>query len=1093
MPVQLAQLGLAKSIVECLSGPAKAPVEVIGAWGSGKTLAAVQTAEALGRSLFILAAGRIEAEAIFEDLVTFAGEARAALFPAWEVLPTDVMAPADDIIAERMDTLERMRAAAEAETPLYVVAPVRSLLQYVVARDRLLGQTLSLAVGEEHRLDDLVDALSAMGYERELMVEQRGQMSVRGGIFDVFPIAAELPYRIEFFDDEIESIRPFEPETQRSVDHVQEVRLLPRSEKAFLSGNAEALGCVVDYLPRNAIVALDEPKAIEEEAARVQTEAGETAFFMTWDEANAHLASFAQIALAQVAYTRAADRARVVTAMGSMDAMGSMAGWQGHPDEFWGQLEQWNAEGYTVVLLCHNTGQRQRLHELLSDRGYRLGSDEFDLRVEIGRLRAGFSSSSDRLAVLSEREMFGRRSVRRRRRRFEAGENITAFSDLRSGDYVVHVHHGIGRYLGLRRFEGKAGDFLAIQYGSGDRIYVPVSHIDSVQKYTGGDSGAPKIDKLGGVTWARTKARVKKAVHDMTEELLKVHASRESQPGFAFGPDTPWQTEFEDAFEYEETPDQARAIVETKRDMEKPKPMERLICGDVGFGKTEVALRAAFKAVMGGRQVAVLVPTTVLAEQHYLTFTERLADYPVTVEMLSRFRTVKEQQSTVERLKSGEVDIVIGTHRLVSKDVKFKNLGLLVIDEEQRFGVAQKERLKQLRKLVDVVTMSATPIPRTLNFSLMGVRDMSLINTAPNDRLPIHTCIEAFDEELIQEAIRRELARQGQVFFVHNRVQTILPFANLVHRLVPQARVAVGHGQMRERDLENVMADFVRGDVDVLVCTTIIGSGLDIPNANTIIINNADKFGLSDLYQLRGRVGRYKHRAYAYLLVSGDRALSEDAQKRLKALEEFSTLGSGFRIAMRDLEIRGCGDILGSQQHGHIAAVGYDTYMDLVREAVAEIKGESAPTRALPPFEIALDAFVPEDYVPSETQKITLYKRISGVRTVEELDEMADEVADRFGAPPRPVRLLLDAMRVRALAADVGAKRVLAAKKAVAIEFESGHLLTRKSRNTLAMRFGDRLDFAWEGTPTMTLRTSSRKDEDLLQAAQNLLRALGDL
>ncbi|MBM3290910.1 MAG: DEAD/DEAH box helicase, partial [Candidatus Hydrogenedentes bacterium] len=524
--------------------------------------------------------------------------------------------------------------------------------------------------------------------------------------------------------------------------------------------------------------------------------------------------------------------------------------------------------------LCATSGERKRLLELLEERGYRPGQDAFDLRVDIGRLRGGFVVPTSKLAVLSEHEMFGRHYVRRARRRFEAGTALTTFGDLKSGDYIVHEQHGIGRYLGLRRFEGKAGDFLALQYTGGDKLYVPVTHIDMIQKFTGGDGAVPKVDKLGGATWARTRARVKKAVRDMTEDLLKLYAAREAREGHAFPGDTHWQAEFEDAFEYDETPDQMRAIVDVKRDMETAKPMDRLICGDVGYGKTEVAMRAAFKSVMDGKQVAVLVPTTVLAEQHYLNFAERFADYPIKVEMVSRFRSAKEVKSVIERLKSGEVDVAIGTHRLISKDVEFKDLGLVVIDEEQRFGVSHKERLKHLRTTVDVLTLSATPIPRTLNMSMMGVRDMSVINTAPNDRLPIHTCIAEFDERLIQEAIQRELAREGQVFYVHNRVQTIERAATLVQRLVPTARVGIGHGQMHEKDLEHVMTGFVHKEFDVLVCTTIIGSGIDIPNANTIVIDRADHFGLAELYQLRGRVGRYKHRAFAYLLIPGDRALS---------------------------------------------------------------------------------------------------------------------------------------------------------------------------------------------------------------------------
>ncbi|MCP4642458.1 MAG: transcription-repair coupling factor, partial [bacterium] len=1056
--------------------------------GSGKTLIATQTAQSLSRPLLIVTSGRIESEAVFEDLLSFVGEDRAALFPAWEVLPTDAMAPADDIVAERMNTLKRMTLAAERHEPIAVVTPIRAVLQYVVPRKRLSGRSVTLTVGTEYDLEELLATLVTLGYERELMVEQRGHMSVRGGIFDVFPISSELPYRIEFFGDEIESIRRFEPETQRSVDEINTVTILPRSEKVLLTEDGDEPGtCLTDYMGPDALVALDEPMAISEEAHKLEEQLGGTAHFMTWRDGLAHLEACQRLSLAQVAYTGAESTPRFTT------TMGSMTGWQGHAEDFWEQLQQWDADGFTVMLLTANTGERRRLYELLDEHGYQPGRDAFDVRLDIGRLRAGFSSPDDKLAVLSEREIFGRRHMRRSRRRFEAGTAITTFSDLKVGDYIVHMQHGIGRYLGLKRFEGKSGDFLKLQYSGGDTLYVPVTHIDIVQKYTGGDGAQAKIDKLGGATWAKKKSRVKKVIRDMTEELVKLYAERQRREGHAFTPDTPWQGEFEDAFEYDETPDQARAIVEVKRDMETARPMDRLLCGDVGYGKTEVALRAAFKSVIDGKQVALLCPTTVLAEQHYTNFTERLADFPMTVDMLCRFRTAKEQRTTVDKLKSGEVDIVVGTHRLVSKDIEFKNLGLAVIDEEQRFGVAQKERLKHLRTEVDVLTMTATPIPRTLNLALLGARDMSVINTAPNDRLPVHTCIANFDERLIQEAIRRELARQGQVFFVHNRVRTIVSFAELVRKLVPEARIGIGHGQMSDHELERVMTDFIHGAIDIIVCTNIIGSGIDIPNANTIIINNASHFGLSELYQLRGRVGRYKHRAFAYLLVPGDRVLSEDAQKRLKALEEFSTLGSGFRIAMRDLEIRGCGNILGGEQHGQIATVGYDTYTQLIAEAVSEAKGEPVRRRVLPPCDIAIDAHIPEAYVPSEAQKITLYKRISGVMSVEEVDEMREEIADRFGAPPLPVRRLLDVMRVRAFGADAAVKHIVCGKGAVALEFESGQLLTRKNRNALVQEFGDRLEFAWQGDPTATLHVQAESPEDTLEAAEHLLRTVGEL
>jgi transcription-repair coupling factor (superfamily II helicase) len=1086
MAVRLPQLDIVAQAVAALGTKGATSVEIVGPWGSAKPLVAVQTAQAVECPLLYITAGRIDAESAHEDLATFAGEDRCLLFPAWEVLPTDAMAPADDVVAERMNTLKNLAAALETGEARHVVAPVRSLLQYVIDRRRLVDRTVLLRVGEEHDFDDLLTKLIDLGYTRELMVEQRGEMSVRGGIFDVFPISSTLPYRIEFFGDEIESIRRFEPETQRSVERVSSIQIPPRSEKAALLAQADAPGlrCAVwDYFPPGSVVAMDEPMAIAEEALNVEAQCADARFFMSWQHALERLGAFRRLTLAQVAHQRAQGAVRVVA------SMESITGWSGNTGGFWDQLRRWDNDGYTVQLLCNNTGERQRLFELLEEQGYRLGRDAFDLRVDIGSLRAGFVSGKDRLAILSEREMFGRRYMRRVRRRFEAGAAITAFSDLKPGDYLVHVDHGIGRYLGLRRFPGKAGDFLAAQYAGGDMVYVPVTHIDLVQKYVAGEGDVPKVDKLGGATWARKKARVKKAVRDMTQELLQLYAARLARAGHAFSGDTHWQTEFEDAFEYEETPDQARAIVEVKRDMESPKPMDRLICGDVGFGKTEVALRAAFKAVMDGKQVAVLVPTTILALQHYSTFSERIADYPIRVEILSRFRSPKEQRDTVERLKSGEVDILIGTHRIISKDIQFKDLGLVVIDEEQRFGVAQKEKLKHLRTTVDLLTMTATPIPRTLHFSLMGARDMSIINTAPNDRLPTHTCIAHFDEDLIREALEREIRRQGQVFFLHNRVQTIIPVAEFVQKLVPTARVAIAHGQMHEHQLEDVMHAFINKEIDVLVCTTIIGSGLDIPNANTIIINRADQFGLAELYQLRGRVGRYKHRAFAYLLVPGDRALSEDAQKRLKAIEEYSVLGAGYLVAMRDLEIRGCGNILGAEQHGHIASVGYETYSDLIQEAVAELRGEPVKRRVLPPFDVALDAYIPEEYVLSEMQKITLYKRIAGLGSVEEVAEMHDELNDRFGRPPQPVRRLLDVMRVRAQAAEAGVKRLAATKDAITVEFVSERFVSRKVRSALGVQFGSRIRFAWQDVPSATLSLDPESADHPIQAAERLLHA----
>ncbi len=1089
MAATLPTLKLAETAADALRGGARA-VALSGAWGSAKSLFAAQTAEKLAAPLLVVTAGRLEAEAAYDDLSTFLGEDRCALFPAWEVLPTDSMSPADDIVAERMNTLKRVLAAFSENKFLCVVCPVRSVMQYVIQPKQLRDDSILLREGTEHSLDLLLERLVKLGYERGVMVEQRGEFSLRGGILDVFPISSELPYRIEFFGDEIESIRRFEPETQRSITGSDEVHILPRSEKSLLAATARArhkLTPLTDYFPKNTLVVLDEPLSTAEAAEVVAAQAKGNDFYMDWPQARHRLDAFASALVSQSPFD-APQGARALR-------MGTLAvdNYGGRAHEFWEQLKDWERDGCAVRVFCVNTGERRRLLELIEEQGWMPGREAFDLRVEIGRVRGGFVSPADRLAVLSEGEIFGRHYVRRKRRRFEAGTGITQFGDLKSGDYVVHLTHGIGRYLGLRRFEGKAGDFMAVQYAGGDTIYVPVTSLDQLQKYLGGEGVLPKVDRLGGATWARTRDKVRKAVRELTEQLVRLYAARETATGFTHSPDTPWQREFEDAFEYEETPDQARAIDEVKRDMESPKPMDRLLCGDVGYGKTEVALRAAFKTVMDGRQAVLLAPTTVLAQQHYATFRERLADYPIRVGLLNRFRTPAQQKETLGQLRDGTVDIVIGTHRLLSKDVSIKNLGLVVIDEEQRFGVAHKEKLKQMRNNVDVLTMSATPIPRTLHMSLIGVRDMSVINTAPNDRLPIHTCIEAWDQNLIREAIERELGRQGQVFFLHNRVQTIGKVASFINKMLPRARVGIGHGQMEKHELEAVMAAFVNRELDILVCTTIIGSGIDIPNANTIIVDRADQFGLSQLYQIRGRVGRYKHRAFAYLLIPGDRALSEDAQQRLKALEDFSSLGAGFRIAMRDLEIRGAGDLLGAEQAGQIAAVGYETYRELIAEAVAEARGVPSGRRRLPPFEGAVDAFIPDEYIPTAQQKMAMYRRMAAVASADEVRDLRAELKDRFGAPPKPVVRLLDVMELRALALEAGGHGVVLGRGVLLVTFERAGGLDSALQSRLARAFGDSLRFSFKERAGVEIDLPAGGDPlaEALRAMRTLAKLLG--
>ena len=808
---------------------------------------------------------------------------------------------------------------------------------------------------------------------------------------------------------------------------------------------------------------VDEPVAVQEEGTQVAGQCADSPYFMDWNTARNQWGRFPKLFLSQMPRKDSGRAVRLTMRSGPVDTF------TGHTEAFWGKLREWELDGFAIRILCVNPGEQRRMIDLVQERGYRLDRDAQPLAVEVGRLRAGFMSFTDNLVLLSEREIFGRHYVRRKRRRFEAGTAITQFGDLRSGDYVVHEVHGIGRYAGLRKFEGRSGDYLSVQYAGGDTIYIPATQLDQLQKYLGGEGTLPKLDRLGGATWARTRDKVKSRVREMTAELIRLYAAREQSRGYAFSRDATWQAEFEDAFEYEETPDQARAIQDVKRDMEAARPMDRLLCGDVGYGKTEVALRAAFKAVMDHKQVALLAPTTVLVQQHYNTFRERFADYPIHVEVLNRFRTPAEIRKALNGLKTGEVDVVIGTQRLLSRDVAFADLGLVVIDEEQRFGVRDKEKLKQMRTSVDVLTMSATPIPRTLHFSLIGIRDMSLINTAPNDRLPIHTCIEAWDQNIIREAIERELSREGQVYFLHNRVQTIDRVVQFVRRMLPRARIGVGHGQMHKHELEEVMAAFVNREIDILICTTIIASGIDIPNANTIIVDRADQFGLSQLYQIRGRVGRYKHRAFAYMLVPGDRALTEDAVLRLKALEEFSTLGSGFRVAMRDLEIRGAGDLLGAEQSGSIASVGYETYKDLMMGW--DLK------RAAPAFRYRVCAGRPQKF---------LYRRIASVVYMEEIDELV-LMKDRFGPVPAPVQRLLRIMEARALAAETGASGMEASASKIVVRFDSSAVLAEGVQARLRGVYRDQVVFSWAGQPAVTLSVPSG---DVLDAARRFIGAL---
>ncbi len=1070
-------------VVEALETSRRSCVEVYGLWASARAHLAVGVAKRLGCNLLIVAAGRSESEDIHDDVCTFADPERVMLFPSWQVLPGDEVGPSDEIMSERLATLERLAFAPGEAKPFYVIASVRSAVQLVVPKELLASRTVVVQRGDALPISELNRKLSGLGYERTTMVDRPGEISIRGGIFDIYPISSEMPYRLEFFGDEIDSIRTFDPATQRSVQRVESVRVLPRSEKELnevLLREKKLSDALTDYLPADTLVVIDEPVSIAAEAQEVDCEFADDPGTLSWSSLTERLAPFRQLVVGQLAQDKPRGQ-RIFT------ETKSMAGWEGNLQLFWDQLRQWWHDDYEVVFVCNNDGERRRLKELLADGDYEVDVPDSRLRTTIGRLRGGFSVPDQRLAILSGKELFGRHYWRRPRRRFSFGAPIYALEDLRTGDYVVHVEHGVGKYLGLTRLEDKKGDFVTIGYQSGDKLYVPITQISLVQKYVGADSVAPPLDKIGGAAWAKTKEKVSRAVKDMTAELLELYAARQTLEGFRLPPDTVWQKEFEDAFPYQETPDQAKAILDVKNDMEQPRPMDRLICGDVGYGKTEVAMRAAFKAAMEDKQAVVLAPTTILAQQHYNTFKERFADYPVIIEMLSRFRNRAEQREILHRLEQGTIDIVIGTHRLISKDVRFRDLGLVVIDEEQRFGVAHKERLKQLRKLVDVITLSATPIPRTLHLSLMGVRDMSVINTAPEDRIPIHTTVIGYDDNVIREAIMRELARDGQVFFVHNRIDTIYSAAARLQKLVPKAQIAIAHGRMLGRDLERGMIDFVNKRIDILVSTTIIESGLDIPNVNTILINRADCFGLADLYQLRGRVGRYKHRAYAYLLVPGERALTEVARKRLKTLQDFTDLGSGYKIALRDLEIRGAGNILGVEQHGHVAALGFELYCQLVEEAARELRGEKVKRRILPVVDLGIDAYLPDQYIPSPAQKIAFYKRISAAQTQKQLDEIGEELADRYGPLPPEAQMLMATMSLRLMGADTGVELVGRARNMLLFKFRRHIEPDRSTLHRLITRYQQKTEVEFDGSLRFTVKLRDNREDEILSTARDVL------
>ncbi|MYC75320.1 transcription-repair coupling factor [Candidatus Poribacteria bacterium] len=1072
------------------------------------------------KSFLIILPSQREAEQVLEEICTYTAypaldtthileaQSEMNLFPGWHRKIFDGIAPPKEIVADRIRCLEHLVYKERS----IIVTSSQAMLYRLPPRHRFIEACRVLNLGDEIDPDDVATTLIRGGYQNVELVEVKGEFARRGDILDVYPLTTNTPMRIEFFGDEIDTIRTFDPISQRSTEPIESVTLTPLREvlsadvsvdywqtqanaltaehatpqlintvreitqslteaassqyrlqkesgigvPAYVDGIESLLPMLVpetellsDYLPNDTIVCFIEPQWQRREAAQMheqiqelyekKLEASElmvppdkllTSFETLSTELDKH--SVLSVSLAP-------PRESVVDNEPPLHfEMKPLVLPSGNYQTIISQIKTWTEEGIRIHVFCETPQQSKRVSEILAER------ELFppDIQTSVGPISEGFLSESLNLVVISEDELFGSRQHRRpiRHRPSTDGTPILSLIDLKVGDYVVHVSHGIAIYGGIRRLaiDGKSQDFLILKYSADDILYVPTYQVDLVQKYIGSKdtSHKPRVDRLGGAAWGRRKRRVKESIEQMAGELLKLYALRQARKGFSFPVEVPWQTEFETLFPYQETDDQLQAIEDVKADMEDERPMDRLVCGDVGYGKTEIALRAAFKAVMSEKQVAILVPTTILALQHYDTFEKRFQPFPVNIEMLNRFRTPKEIKQIKEGLAQGTIDIVIGTHSLLSKTVAFDNLGLLIVDEEHRFGVKHKEKIKQFKETVDVLTLTATPIPRTLHMSLVGIRDFSVINTPPADRLPIQTYVMPYDSDVIREAIITELGRGGQVFFVHNRVQDIQSIALAIQQLVPDARIAVAHGQMPERELETIMLEFVRHKHDILVCTMIIESGLDIPNVNTILINRADALGLAQLYQLRGRVGRATAQAYGYLFYPQDRAITEGAQKRLRVIEEFTDLGSGFKIALRDLEIRGAGNILGAEQHGHIVTVGYELYCRLLEEAVMALKGEKVEETVETRISLPVEAYLPDDYVPDSRQKVSIYKKVAGVKDQEALNELREELKDRYGTIPEPAEMLLEIANIKQLSQHLGITAIVAGKEQVKVTFD---------------------------------------------------------
>ncbi|WP_227397267.1 transcription-repair coupling factor [Jeotgalibacillus aurantiacus] len=1065
------------------------------------------------RPLMVVTPNLLSAQKLYDDLAQLVSEEELFLYPANELIAAEMSIASPELLAQRLEAMNHLALNGRG----FYIVPMAGLRKVVPPKEQWQIHQFELSVGKDIGLEDTLSALLKMGYHRTDMVSSPGEFSMRGGIMDIYPLTSD-PVRIELFDTEVDSIRTFSAEDQRSIDSLEHVSIGPASELIMegeqLSRIAEELkarlpkslkkikraavkeamaeqteyeigllengqkpdqlfkyqslayskaASLLDYLPEDALVFFDEISRIYEMDDTLENEEMEWAVSLIEEGKLLHdihvshkLTDLIAKSPQQKAYFSLFTRkiAHINPKKVHSFSCKPMQSFHGQMHLLKAELERWKKGKFTVVMLAPDGQRLQKFERVLADYDIdaaivKEGDPLIPNTVQIvsGSLQAGFELPMNKLAVMTEEELFRQKTRKvKRRQKLSNAERIKSYSELKVGDYVVHVNHGIGKYLGIETLEinGLHKDYLNIHYKGNDQLYVPVDQIELVQKYVGSEGKEPKLYKLGGTEWKRVKNKVQSSVADIADDLIKLYSEREAAKGFAFSTDTAEQQDFEAAFPYSETEDQLRSIEEIKKDMERDRPMDRLLCGDVGYGKTEVAIRAAFKAVMDGKQVAILVPTTILAQQHYETMIERMQDFPVNVGLLSRFRSKKQQDETIKGLAQGSVDIVVGTHRLLSKTIKYRDIGLLIIDEEQRFGVTHKEKIKQLKTNIDVLTLTATPIPRTLHMSMLGVRDLSVIETPPENRFPVQTYVMEYNGALIREAIEREMARDGQVYFLYNRVEDITKKADEIASLVPDARVAIAHGQMSENELESVILQFLEGEYDVLVTTTIIETGVDIPNVNTLIVHDADRMGLSQLYQLRGRVGRSNRVAYAYFTYRKDKVLTEVAEQRLQSIKEFTELGSGFKIAMRDLTIRGAGNLLGAQQHGFIDSVGFDLYSQMLKDAIEERKDLLPETEGKEKKEkqkaveidldVKQDAYIPESYIPDGHQKIEMYKKFRGLQTIQEVMELKDEMIDRFGDYPDEVHTLFQIAEIKAYGYEVGLESIQQTRDEIKLE-----------------------------------------------------------